>query len=163
MTVEIYTSWNIKTKQMTLETYIRSNIYTKQMTVENYTSWNIKKSKWLLKPISDQISIQSKWQLKIILHEILKQSKWHLKPMWDEIFIQTKSQSWNIETNVIILETYTTRCSKLHLKLSTLPTCSNGWNRGVAHCSKVWRPCYLSLLSDWDSLVPLELACKGDT
>ena len=43
-----------------------------------------------------------------------------------------------------------------------MPTCSNGWNRGVAHCAKVWGPCYLSPLSDRDSLVPLELACKGD-
>ena len=55
------------------------------------------------------------------------------------------------------------RCSKLQFNLSTLPTCSNGWNRGVAHCAKVWGPCYLSLLSDRDSLVPLELAYKGDT
>ena len=52
------------------------------------------------------------------------------------------------------------RCSKLQFNLSTLPTCSNGWNWGVAHCAKVWGPCYLSPLSDWDSLVPLELACK---
>ena len=44
----------------------------------------------------------------------------------------------------------------------TLPTCSDGWNRGVAHCTKVWGPCYLSPLSGRDSLVPLELACKGD-
>ena len=61
------------------------------------------------------------------------------------------------------LVTYTSRCRKLHLKLSTLPTCSNGWNRGVAHCTKVWGPCYFSPLSGWDSLVPLELACEGDT
>ena len=44
----------------------------------------------------------------------------------------------------------------------TLPTCSDGWNRGIAHCTKVWGPCYLSPLSGRDSLVPLELACKGD-
>ena len=61
------------------------------------------------------------------------------------------------------LETYTSRCKKLHLKLSNLPTCSDGWNRGVAHCAKVWGPCYLSPLSGRDSLVPLELACKWDT
>ena len=36
--------------------------------------------------------------------------------------------SWNIETKPMTLETYTSRCRKLHLKLSTLPTCSNGWN-----------------------------------
>ena len=28
------------------------------------------------------------------------------------------------------LVTYTSRCRKLHLKLSTLPMCSNGWNWG---------------------------------
>ena len=54
------------------------------------------------------------------------------------------------------------RCSKLHLKMLTLPTCSDGWNWGVAHCTKVWGLCYLSPLSGRDSLVPLELACKGD-
>ena len=71
--------------------------------------------------------------------------------------------SWNIETKPMTLLTYTSRCRKLHLKLSTLPTCSNGWNRGVAHCTKVWGRCYFSPLSGQDSLVPLELACKGDT
>ena len=55
------------------------------------------------------------------------------------------------------------RYSKLQFSLSTFPTCSNGWNWGVAHCAKVWGLCYLSPLSDRDSLVPLELACKGDT
>ena len=71
--------------------------------------------------------------------------------------------SWNIETKPMTLLTYTSRCSKLYLKLSTLPTCSNGWNQGVAHCMKVWGSCYFSLLSGRDSLVPLELACEGDT
>ena len=71
--------------------------------------------------------------------------------------------SWNIETKPMTLVTKTSRCRKLHLKLSTLATCSNGWNWGVAHCTKVWGPCYFFLLSGWDSLVPLELACEGDT
>ena len=71
--------------------------------------------------------------------------------------------SWNIETKPMTLITYTSRCRKLHLKLSTLPTCSDGWNRGVAHCTKVWGQCYFSPLSGRDSLVPLELACEGDT
>ena len=75
----------------------------------------------------------------------------------------TNYTSWNIETKLMTLVTYTSRFRKLHLKLSTLPTCSDRWNRGVAHCMKVWGPCYFSPLSDWDSLVPLELACKGDT
>ena len=71
--------------------------------------------------------------------------------------------SWNIKIKPMTLETCTSRCKKLHLKLSNLPTCSNGWNRGVAHCTKVWGPCYFSPLSGQDSLVPLELACKWDT
>ena len=71
--------------------------------------------------------------------------------------------SWNIETKPMTLLTYTSRCSKLYLKLSTLPMCSDGWNRGVAHCMKFWGPCYFAPLSGQDSLVPLELACKGDT
>ena len=71
--------------------------------------------------------------------------------------------SWNIKTKPMTLITYTSRCRKLHLKLLTLPTCSNGWNWGVAHCRKVWGPCYFSPLGGWDSLVPLELACKRDT
>ena len=70
--------------------------------------------------------------------------------------------SWNIKTKPMILVAYTSRCRKLHLKLSTLPMCSDGWNRGVVHCTKVYGPCYFSPLSGWDSLVPLELACKGD-
>ena len=41
--------------------------------------------------------------------------------------------SWNIETKPMTLVTYTSRCRKLHLKLSTLPMCSDGWNQGVAH------------------------------
>ena len=45
--------------------------------------------------------------------------------------------SWNIKTKPITLETYAKRCRKLHLKMSTLPTCSDGWNWGVAHCMKV--------------------------
>ena len=65
--------------------------------------------------------------------------------------------SWNIETKPMTLVAYTSRCRKLHLKLSTLPTCSDGWNWGVAHCTKVWGPCYFSPLSVRDSLVPLEL------
>ena len=32
--------------------------------------------------------------------------------------------SWNIKTKPITLETYAKRCRKLHLKMSTLPTCS---------------------------------------
>ena len=71
--------------------------------------------------------------------------------------------SWNIETKPMTLITYTSRCRKLHWKLSTLPTCSDGWNWGVAHCTKVWGPCYFCPLSGWDLLVTLELACKGDT
>ena len=38
--------------------------------------------------------------------------------------------SWNIETKLMTLVTYISRCRKLHLKLLTLPTCSDGWNRG---------------------------------
>ena len=75
----------------------------------------------------------------------------------------TNYTSWNIETKLMTLVTYTSRCRKLHLKLSTLPTCSDGWNWGVAHCMKVWGPCCFSPLSGWDSLVPLKLACEGDT
>ena len=71
--------------------------------------------------------------------------------------------SWNIKTKPMTLVTYTNRCRKLHLKLWTLPKCSNGWNWGVAHCTKVWGPCYFSPLSGLGSLVPLELACKVDT
>ena len=70
---------------------------------------------------------------------------------------------WYIKIKPMTLETYTKKCRKLHLKLSTLPTYSNGWNRGVAHCRKVLGLCYFSPLSGRDSLVPLELACKGDT
>ena len=75
----------------------------------------------------------------------------------------TNYTSWNIETKLMTLVTYTSRFRKLHLKLLTLPTCSDGRNRGAAHCTKVWGPCYFSLLSGRDSLVPLELVCKGDT
>ena len=49
----------------------------------------------------------------------------------------TNYTSWNIETKLMTLVTYTSRCRKFYLKLSTLPTCSDGWNRGVAHCVKV--------------------------
>ena len=38
--------------------------------------------------------------------------------------------SWNIETKPMTLVTYTSRCRKLHLKLLTMPMCSNGWNQG---------------------------------
>ena len=53
-----------------------------------------------------------------------------------------KYTSWNIKMKPMMLETYTSRCRKLHLKLSTLPMCSDGWNQGVAYCTKVWVPCY---------------------
>ena len=84
--------------------------------------------------------------------------KYHNKPTysWKLYFMKYHNKptdSWKLHQ----------RCSKLQFNLSTLPTCSNGWNRGVAHCAKVWGLCYLSPLSDRDSLVPLELACKGDT
>ena len=53
---------------------------------------------------------------------------------WNIYTNQMKVQnytSWNIKTKPMTLVTYISRCRKLHLKLLTFPTCSDGWNQGV--------------------------------
>ena len=151
LTVENYTSGNIITNQLTVENYTLWNIITNQLTVENYTSWNI---------ITNQLTIENYTSWNIITNQLTIENytSWNInKPTysWKLYFMKYH----NKPTDTYVLHQ---RCSKLHLKMLSLPTCSDGWNRGVAHCTKVWGPCYLSPLSGRDSLVPLELACKGD-
>ena len=106
-------------------------------------------------------NIYTRYNFSLNIHDMFAMyTRWNIYT--DQMKVKNYT-SWNIETKPITLITYTSRCRKLHLKLSTLPTCSNGWNWGVAHCTKVWGPCYFSPLSGQDSLVPLELACEGET
>ena len=128
-------------------------LHYKEFFFQTYTRYSTKKS--LFETYISDITFT------LNIHDIFAMyTRWNIYT--DQMKVKNYT-SWNIETKPMTLITYTSRCRKLHLKLSTLPTCSNGWNRGVAHCTKVWGPCYFSPLSGQDSLVPLELACEGDT
>ena len=52
ITVEHYTLWNIKTKQMTLEMFTRWNIYTNEITIKSYASRNINTNVVIYKQIT---------------------------------------------------------------------------------------------------------------
>ena len=155
------------------ETYIRYHLYFKNIlhssSLQRNFSQTYTRYSLYFKDIWYNCSAQRKVCLKHIPDITFTLNIYDIFAMYTRWNIYTNQMkvknytSWNIETKPMTLCTYTSRCRKLHLKLSTLPTCSDGWNWGVAHCTKVWGPCYFSPLSKRDSLVPSELACKGDT